>query len=122
MAETNQPRRIISRKRALACLAMNALALPGLGTVMAGRAIGYVQATLMLVGFCMFMGYMLWYFLAFSRFVFSHTSEEFGAHYRPWLWVLWLGLGLCIVAWVWSLVSSFLVLRQSTADAPPRIQ
>src|SRR5687768_10631675 len=104
MAE--QPPRIITRKRALVSLAMNALAFPGLGTIMVGQAIGYVQAALMAVGFFMFGGFMLRYLVssvgALKRFMLTGVPEDPVMHYQPWLWVLWLGLAVSAVAWLWS--------------------
>jgi len=123
MAE--QPPRIISRKRALVCLGMNAFGLPGLGTIMAGRVIGYVQAALMCLGFFLSVGFMMVYLASsvgsLNRFMLTGVSEDPTVHYEPWLWVLWLGLGLSIIAWTWSLISSLIILRQ-TPEAPPRIQ
>jgi len=126
MAE--QPPRIISRKRALVCLGMNAFGLPGLGTIMAGRAIGYVQAALMCLGFFLFMGFMMWYLGSsvgsFKRFMLTGIPEDPTIHYQPWLWVLWLGLALSFISWIWSLISSLIILRQAPPadEAPPRIQ
>ena len=126
MAE--QPPRIITRKRAVVCLGMNALAFPGLGTIMAGGAIGYVQVALMTLGSFMFGGFMMWYLVssvaALNRFMFTGVQEDLTGKYRPWLWVLWLGLGLSVLAWAWSVVSSLIVLKRASAvvEAPPRIQ
>lgn len=109
-----QPPRIITRKRALACLAMNTLAFPGVGTIMAGRWIGFVQAFFMSVGFCLFAGFVVWYIVSFSQFAMSDTPERFIERYVPWLWALWMGLALSAFAWLWSLLSSLVVLRQAS--------
>src|SRR5687768_145498 len=114
MAE--QPPRILTRKRALMCLGMNALAFPGLGTIMAGGAMGYVQAALMLVGFFMSTGYIAWYLLssvsALNRFMLNGVQEDLSQQFKPWLWVLWLGLAISGLAWLWSMVSSLMLLRE----------
>lgn len=94
---------------------------------MAGRAIGYVQAALMSLGFFMFGGFMLRYMVsslgALKRFMLTGIPEDPTSLYQPWAWVLWLGIGLSTFAWVWSMVSSLLLLRQTPAiDGPPRIQ
>jgi hypothetical protein len=125
MAE--QPPRILTRKRALMCLGMNALAFPGLGTIMAGRAMGYVQAALMLVGFFMSTGYIAWYLLssvsALNRFMLNGVQEDLSQQFKPWLWVLWLGLAISGLAWLWSMVSSLMLLREvPESKGPPRIQ
>jgi hypothetical protein len=112
MGEVKAPPRIMTRKRALACLAMNLLAFPGLGTIMARRWIGYVQAVVMVAGFCLFVGFMGLYFISFGRFAMD-SPDEFRAHYQPFLWALLTGLGLCLVAWLWSLLSSLLILRDA---------
>jgi hypothetical protein len=125
MAE--QPPRILTRKRALVCLGMNALAFPGLGTIMAGRAIGYVQTALMSVGFFMSSGFMIWYLMssvaALNRFMLSGVQEDLSQQFKPWLWVLWLGLAISTFAWAWSMVSSLMLLREvPETKGPPRIQ
>ena len=105
---------------------MNALGLPGLGTIMAGRAIGYVQAAVMCLGFFLTVGFMMWYLgssvMSFNRFMFTGVPEDTTVHYQPWLWVLWLGLALSFIAWVWAFISSLIILRQTPHETPPRIQ
>ena len=122
MGETKAPPRIMTRKRALACLAMNLLAFPGVGTIMAGRRQGYAQAIVMLAGFGLFVAFMGLYFISFGRFA-MESPDEFRARYQPFLWALTTGLGLCLVAWLWSLLSSLLVLREARlAETAARIQ
>ena len=50
------------------------------------------------------------------------VPEDTTIHYEPWLWVLWLGLALSIIAWTWALFSSLIILRQAPPEPPPRIQ
>ena len=99
---------------------MNALAFPGLGTIMAGRAMGYVQAALMSVGFFMSSGFIGWYLVssvsALNRFMLSGVQEDLSQQYKPWLWVLWLGLAISALAWGWSMVSSLMLLREVPAS------
>ena len=96
---------------------MNQLAFPGLGTIMARRWTGYIQATIMVLGFCLFVGFMLVYFADVSRFALGELSDEqFRAHYRSWLWTLWGGLGLTVLAWLWALVSSIFILREASRN------
>jgi hypothetical protein len=112
------PPKIITRQRAWVCVAMNQLAFPGLGTIMARRWTGYIQATIMVLGFCLFIGFMLVYFADFSRFAMGEFSDEqFRAHYRSWLWTLWSGLGLTALAWVSALFSSVSVLREAARNS-----
>jgi hypothetical protein len=93
---------------------MNQLAFPGLGTIMARRWTGYIQATMMVIGFCLFLGFMVVYFVAFSRFAIDQLSDEqYRALYRSWLWALWGGLGLTALAWFWALWSSIFILGEA---------
>ena len=93
---------------------VNQLAFPGLGTILMGRKIGYVQAAIMVAGFILSMGFMLWYIVCVGRFA-THqewTQDQFHALYRPYQWSLFWGLGLCAVAWLWALFSSVSALRK----------
>lgn len=104
-----------------ACVMINQLAFPGLGTILAGRRIGYAQAAVMVVGFVLVMGYLILYLGASYRYLQTPgwTQADFEARYRPYLWALYDGIGLCLVAWIWSLRSSFALWRQArTADGP----
>lgn len=90
---------------------------------MAGRPIGYVQAAVMVVGFCLFVGFMLGFFVAFSRSVIGEAGESvLHAYYHRWKWSLWSGLGLTAVAWSWAMISSIFILREVRTAAPPRIR
>jgi hypothetical protein len=92
---------------------INQLAFPGLGTVLSGRRIGYVQAALMVVGFLITVAVMGWLVVCSVRF-FGHpewSEEDYRAQYIPYLWWLRWGLGLCAVAWCWAGWSSVLIWR-----------
>jgi hypothetical protein len=52
-------RKVLDSKKAWLCATINQLAFPGMGTVMAGRWTGYLQAVVMLIGFGLTMMYML---------------------------------------------------------------
>jgi hypothetical protein len=99
------------------CVVINLLAFPGLGTVMAGRRIGYSQSVVMVMGFVLTVGYLLWYLFVAVRYMTNSgwTETEFQAHYRPYLWALYSGVGLCLVAWLWALASSIVLWRNRTA-------
>ena len=93
---------------------VNLLAFPGLGTIMAGRRVGYLQAVIMVTGFVLTMGYMLLYLAAVVRYI-QHpawTEADFQALYRPYLWALSTGLALCALAWIWALISSLTLWKQ----------
>ena len=93
----------------------NQLAFPGLGTIMAGRRVGYLQAATMLAGFFLSMGFLVWFIVCALRWA-GHqewSEAEFRAQYRPYNWALHWGLGLCAVSWIWALFSSVSLLHQS---------
>ena len=97
----------------------NQLAFPGLGTIMAGRRVGYPQAAIMLAGFFLSMGFLVWFIVCALRWA-GHqewSEEEFRALYRPYNWALYWGIGLCTISWVWALFSSISLLRQSQSQA-----
>ena len=106
----------LSRSKAWTCVVINQAAFPGMGTVMAGRRCGYLQAAIMLAGFFLTMGFMFCYFLALIRVVMH--SESGDVRYlellRPYAWAGISGLSLCFIAWCWSLVSSLAILRSAS--------
>jgi hypothetical protein len=97
------------------------LAFPGLGTIMAKRRVGYPQAALMLLGFAIFMAFMLWFFagLLSAAGDFSADLEQFEKLVRSRLWIAGLGLGLCAIAWAWALFSSLAILRAARESHRP---
>lgn len=109
------------RASARACTLTNLLVLPGLGSLVAGRRVGWAQLVLALAGVGLF-GYGLWRllrdWLASEGPVFEFTRG---------LGALLAGLGLSLAAWVWALVTSLQVHRAAregesapAAAAPPR--
>ena len=96
------------------CVAINQLAFPGMGTIMSGRRIGYVQAAIMLAGFFLTMGFFIWYFVCVARYLSNSgwSRDEFIATFRPCLWSLYWGIGLSALAWFWSLKSSLEILKE----------
>ena len=118
------PPRLPRRKRpasAWTCTALNQLAFPGLGTILAGRRIGYVQAAVMLLGFVLVMAFMAGWFAALFRLATESgwSEQSYHAQVCAWGWAGLAGLGLCALAWVWSLFSSIAILRQARHTPPP---
>jgi len=113
----NQP--LAKRPPALLWALVNQLAFPGLGTLMMGRRSGYAQVAIMLAGFFLTMGFLLWYLACVGRYVAnpSWDESEFQALYRPYKWSLYWGLGFCAVAWVWALFSSIAIMRAARSEA-----
>ncbi len=96
---------------------VNQAAFPGLGTILAGRRIGYAQAALMLSGFFLTMGFMLLYLSCMLGFAGKITWTETTLRdcYRPHLWMLWTGAPATVAAWLWALTSSLQILRTPAA-------
>jgi hypothetical protein len=113
------------RGAARACLATN-LALPGVGTLMAGRWIGLVQALVTATAFALTLvgglKFFLWYAAHRAQFSdpFSDPMENLRALWRAARWPL-LGMGLFALNWLWALASSLAILRaaRSPGDAAP---
>jgi hypothetical protein len=110
----------LTRSKAWTCAGINQLAFPGMGTVMAGRRVGYLQAGIMVAGFVMVMVFMAWLFAALFRYLGDSTWNEaqFRTQKQSWNWVSTVGFVLCAVAWCWSLVSSIEIVRQAQQTPP----
>src|SRR5262245_3313066 len=113
---SSDPSRLPTPKRASArlCAAINQLAFPGLGTILMGRRVGFAQAAIMLTGFCLATGFLVWYVICAIRYAANPTwsQAEWTSHYRPYQWLRYCGLGLCAAAGIWALLSSIGMLRQ----------
>ena len=107
------------KRRAWLHASINQLAFPGLGTILAGRKIGWIQAVTMVTGFLLTIGFMAWYLTCAFRYLQGtlSTEEQFHHQYEPYAWVLKSGIALCLVAWFWSLVSSLSLLSEASANA-----
>ena len=102
------------RDRGWGIAIMNQLALPGFGTVMAGRKIGYVQLCFSVAGFICIT--------AFLFFALSHFGEvlrlrataaddpeaalDFFSAWAPWLLTAFAGMTLWGTAWLWAWATS----------------
>ena len=98
-----------------ACLAINLAATPGAGTLLARRYIaGAAQLALALAGFALAMGWIfqkirVYYSIMFDTQMPPEPGNALGI----------LGLALFGVAWLWSLVSSILIIRTAEKPVPP---
>ena len=120
----------LSRQTAWGCFTTNA-AIPGFGSLVAGYAVGYVQAALYLVGFGMTsvfgVRFIVWYLSNYSRLQSLMDDDLIGAWGEIWAAARWFVLGLAIAAvgWLWALVTSLRILREARkADpvgTPPRL-
>lgn len=102
-ADQDQPP--IDRSKAWSYLITNLLVLPGLGSLMAKRKVGYIQIPLGLGGFCLTLIGLVQIALAWA-----HTFE-FPADRAPYLLVV-LGIVVFLAAWGWSLATSLALFRK----------
>jgi hypothetical protein len=111
----------LNRSTAWGCLTSN-LALPGTGSLLAGRVSGYFQFSMALAGF----GLTTVFGLRFIAWSISHWTDmqDIGVDPVDRLWDMWLamrwaclGLGLFGVSWIWGLASSLDILRRATRSA-----
>jgi hypothetical protein len=108
---------MLDRQTAQACMAAN-LGMPGAGSLMAGRRIGYGQMAVALLG----LGVTLAFSLMFAVWYVQHLDQLRAPEADPWLilaslwrrlWGALAGLGLFLASWLWALVTSFEILRAS---------
>lgn len=112
----------LTAQTAKGCVATN-LALPGFGSLMARRAVGYPQAALTVVGF----GLTLWFGLRFGIWCFQNWSAIYDPEGDPvqtwidlWFRVRWalLGMALFGVSWLWSWTTNAAILHSVSRAAP----
>ena len=120
-------RRRLNRSEAWACLTAN-LALPGSGSLAAGRAIGYFQMG------AAFAGMMISVVTAVPMFQWAASGaatkpapveEPLEGLLELWPHIRWplAGLGLFAAAFLWALTTSLILLAETPKQAvPPRIQ
>jgi hypothetical protein len=119
--------RPLSRSEAWGCFTAN-LALPGSGSLAAGRAVGYFQMALCLAGFAVSIiggiAFFHWY-LANPDQV-NQTSSDDPFAYMELLWrkgrFAFLGVALFVFALSWAVVTGLQIMRAVPKDpAPPRL-
>jgi hypothetical protein len=97
----------------------NQLALPGFGTVMAGRKIGYAQLALSVSGVLCFTAFLIYALPQLGELLRQLTNPtddpdaalEFLARWVPWLGVAFAGIFLWMAAWFWALGTSVKAVR-----------
>ncbi len=115
-----------NRKEALACLTAN-IALPGSGSLAAGKSIGYVQLAVAFVGFIITViagGHLLLWMMENGMSVNQQNGDPFQALITVWQEIQWPLVGLCVfgVAWLWGIVTSLQILAAHPKNpVPPRI-
>ena len=123
------PRQPLSRQTAWGCFTSN-LALPGVGSLVAGRRVGYAQFVLAIVGMFMTTGFGLrfgvWYLHNWDR-VNSSQTDPMAALAEMWQVLRWAVLGMALfgVAWLWGVTTGLNIVRSASqaeeSKTPPRI-
>ncbi len=107
------------RERAWAVAIANQLALPGVGTVLAGQKIGYAQLTLSVAGVICVTVFLIHAVPQLGGLLRQLTNPsddpdaalEFLAQWVPWLGVAFAGIVLWGIAWFWALGTSVKAVR-----------
>ena len=122
-------RKALSRQTAWGCLTTN-LAMPGFGSLVGGRRVGYPQAALCLAGMVLTMvlgmRFILWTLANWSRLhgpqadPFGAMTETFGAARGALLGILVFG-----ISWLWALITSFSIVQDArkteASTVPPKL-
>ncbi len=115
-------RRPLDRATALGCLTTN-VAIPGCGSLLAGRVSGYWQFLIAMIGMGMsvYFGlhFIVWYVSNWSHM--QQVQPDSAANFHElWLRIRWflLGVGVFGAGWLWALGSSLGILLEAR-KAPP---
>lgn len=109
----------ISRQTAWGCLTTN-LAVPGIGSLLAGRIVGYFQLAVYGAGFAVSMYFgvqtLYWYQQNYSRL--TQQDDPSGSLFEMWVHVKWplVGVALCALAILWGFISSCGIMAQAKAE------
>jgi len=123
------PRQPLSRQTAWGCLTSN-LALPGSGSLLAGRRSGYPQLVLAMAGLLVItifgLRFILWALANWSRLR-SPEADPLESWLEIWvhLRLACLGFGIALIAWIWALMTGFSILNSASkagrSNEPPRL-
>ena len=122
------PRGPVTRSKAKVCLMMN-LGVPGSGSLMAGRLVGYPQVFLMAAGMIISTicagKFLTWFFANWSRLQ-NPNVDPMETLAEIWQAVKWPLAGIVVfgLAWLWGLVTGLMILARARRDEqiPPRIE
>jgi hypothetical protein len=123
---TLRSRRALTRSEARACLAAN-LALPGAGSLAAGKAIGYLQMTMAFAGMVITLlaGIpMIEWCLSNMARMRDPSSDSLSVFLELWRHARWPLAGICLYAIgiIWAAATGLqLVARAPEDGVPPRI-
>jgi hypothetical protein len=115
--------RNISRETALSCLTAN-LAMPGTGSLAAGRRSGYIELLLSFIGVVLTLVFGTRFLIWFAKnwgSLHNQDADPFATFSGTWVAGRWafLGIFIFLIAILWSLVTSMQILR--SARKPPRL-
>ena len=102
----------LNRAEAWACLAINLGVCPGLGSIMAGRWAGFGQVIVTAAGLALAMVGAAGFFSAWYQTLEMPTAG------RPF-WTGITGLLLFVGGWLWSLVTSIQLVKQTARPVTP---
>lgn len=124
-----RPRQALSRQTAWGCLTTN-LTLPGFGSLVAGRVVGYGQAALALGGTAITMvsgvRFILWFLANWSR-LHDVEGDAMAGLVEMWGALRWplLGIGIFLIGWIWALGTSLQIIQAAKQSkrpmAPPKL-
>jgi hypothetical protein len=120
-----QPRPL-TRAEAKGCLTAN-LALPGSGSLVAGRAVGYFQMFIYLGGFIISIlgaiSFFHWYLAHQDSMVQPTNDDPFGGivELGQHVGLALLGIVLCVFALSWGIVTGMQIMRASPKDGSPPV-
>jgi hypothetical protein len=106
MSSADQPP-VIKPGRGHDCLLTNLLVLPGLGSLMGGRKVGWLQIMLALVGFVLTPSYFIGIAKHWIR------TGQYTCEFNRYLLLSFLGLLLFLGAWGWGLATGLAIRRAS---------
>ena len=122
---TRGPHGPLSSQTAWGCLTSN-LALPGSGSLLAGRPSGYGQLLLALVGLAVSLifgvRFVIWHFSNGTR-LHGPDVDSIEALREIWVQLRWavLGFGIFILSMLWALVTSLAILASARkVDTPTK--
>lgn len=113
-------RQPLTRSKAWTCAGINQLAFPGLGTIISGKKIGYVQAALMLIGFVL----SLYFMVSYATSLYTGLSDpnwgpsvlKEALSQKKWYGIT--GGLLSVIAWTWALLDSVHIILESQKQPP----
>jgi hypothetical protein len=125
---TLRPRRLLSRAEAWACLSAN-LALPGAGSLAAGRKSGYAQMALAFLGLAVSVAtgipMIRWSLGNWGRIMEPGPADDpLASLAELWRHACWpaLGIGIFLTGFLWAVVTGLALLAEAPRDGvPPRI-